>query len=143
MTLALSQLFHVFKARSAEPVLFGRRLLENRWVWGAVALTLGLQLAVVYHPGPSRLFLTEPLAAGEWLVVLGASLVPLLAGQLYKIARQRRPSSGGSRPRPRRGPRRAPAGSAAAPSAARRSRRRTRPPGRGRPGARRAARRAR
>ena len=96
MTLALSQLFHVFNARSAEPVLFGRRLLENRWVWGAVALTLGLQLAVVYHPGLSRLFHTEPLAAGEWLVVLGASLVPLLAGQLYKIARQRRPSSGGS-----------------------------------------------
>ena len=99
MTLALSQLFHVFNARSAEPVLFGRRLFENRWVWGAVALTLGLQVAVVYLPWLSRWFRTEPLAAGDWGVVLGASLVPLLAGQLYKTFRRRGASGASTAPR--------------------------------------------
>jgi Ca2+-transporting ATPase len=91
MTLALTQLAHVFNARSPRPVLWSRRLLANRWVWGAVALTIALQLAVVYLPALARLFDTRPLSWSDWLVVVGASGVTLVLGQLAKLRRPRPP----------------------------------------------------
>jgi Ca2+-transporting ATPase len=84
MTLALAQLFHVFNARSARPVVFGRRLFRNRWVWGALALTIGLQLGTVYDPLLSRVLRTHSLSLHDWLVVLAASLMPLVIGQMLK-----------------------------------------------------------
>jgi Ca2+-transporting ATPase len=83
MTLALAQLFHVFNARSARPVI-PRRLFRNRWVWGALALTTGLQVATVYNPLLSRVLRTEALGSGDWLVVLAAALMPLIVGQMLK-----------------------------------------------------------
>jgi Ca2+-transporting ATPase len=84
MTLALTQLAHVFNARSPRPVLFSRRLFQNRWVWGAIALTVGMQLAVVYVPPLARLLGTRPLAAGDWLLVAACSALTLVLGQLVK-----------------------------------------------------------
>jgi Ca2+-transporting ATPase len=84
MTLALAQLFHVFNARSARPVVFGRRLFRNRWIWGALALTIGLQIATVYNPLLSRVLQTHSPSPREWLVVLAASLMPLVVGQMLK-----------------------------------------------------------
>jgi hypothetical protein len=89
MTLALTQLAHVFNARSPRPVLFSRRLFQNRWVWAAIALTVGMQLAVVYVPPLARLLGTRPLAAGDWLLVAACSAITLVLGQLVK-ARPRR-----------------------------------------------------
>jgi Ca2+-transporting ATPase len=84
MTLALAQLFHVFNARSAEPVWRGRRLFRNRWVWGALLLTISLQLATVYNPLLSRVLRTYQLSPTDWAAVLIASLLPLVIGQLLK-----------------------------------------------------------
>ncbi len=87
MTLALAQLLHVFNARGADPVLLGKRLFENGWVWGAVALTVGLQLLAVYLPGLSDILGTRPLDGRDWAVVAGASVLPLLVGQGLKAWR--------------------------------------------------------
>ena len=95
MTLALAQLFHVFNARSAKPVVFGRRLFRNRWVWGALVLTIGLQIATVYNPLLSRVLNTYTLSPQDWLIVLAASLMPLVVGQMLKPI-----SMGSSRVRP-------------------------------------------
>lgn len=84
MTLALAQLFHVFNARSMGPVLLSRRMFSNLWVWGALALTVGLQLSAVHNPILSRVLRTHVLGAADWLLVLGASLLPLLIGQMLK-----------------------------------------------------------
>ncbi|MGD2151643.1 MAG: cation-transporting P-type ATPase [Gemmatimonadales bacterium] len=84
MTLALAQLFHVFNARSARPVVFGGRLFRNRWVWAALALTIGLQVATVYIPLLSRVLGTHALSPHDWLVVLVAALMPLIIGQMLK-----------------------------------------------------------
>jgi P-type Ca2+ transporter type 2C len=89
MTLAMTQLAHVFNARSPKPVLFGRRLFQNRWVWAAIALTVGMQLAVVYVPPLAQLFGTRPLGAADWFLVGGSSAITLVLGQLLK-ARPRR-----------------------------------------------------
>ncbi|UCC73591.1 MAG: HAD-IC family P-type ATPase [Gemmatimonadota bacterium] len=84
MTLALAQLFHVFNARSARPVVTMARLFRNRWVWGALAVTIGLQIATVQVPLLSRVLRTVPLGASDWATVLIASLMPLVVGQILK-----------------------------------------------------------
>ena len=45
-TLVLAQLFNCFNARSDRRSAF-HRLFTNRWLWGAIALSALLQVAVV------------------------------------------------------------------------------------------------
>ena len=65
-TLMLFQLFNVFNARSDEESAL-RGAFDNRWLWGAVALSVALQLCVVYAPFLQRAFSTESLSAIDWL----------------------------------------------------------------------------
>lgn len=75
-TLVFFSLFTVFNARSDErSALVG--LFSNRWLWGAVLLSLSLQIAVVYVPFLQRAFSTVSLSAGDWLscATVGSSVL--------------------------------------------------------------------
>jgi Ca2+-transporting ATPase len=65
-TLMLFQLFNVFNSRSEDASAL-RGLFDNRWLWGAVALSLMLQVCVVYTPFLQRAFSTESLSIADWL----------------------------------------------------------------------------
>ena len=65
-TLLFFSLFTVFTARSDERSAFSD-LFSNRWLWGAVLLSLVLQVAVVYVPLLQEAFSTVSLSAGDWL----------------------------------------------------------------------------
>jgi Ca2+-transporting ATPase len=64
-TLMLFQLFNLFNARSGAATAF-RGLFSNRWLWGAVLLSLALQMAVVYVPFLQRAFSTTALSVSDW-----------------------------------------------------------------------------
>jgi Ca2+-transporting ATPase len=64
-TLMLFQLFNVFNARSDEESAL-RGVFDNGWLIAAVALSVALQLAVVYTPFLQRAFSTEPLTVFDW-----------------------------------------------------------------------------
>ena len=59
-TLVLAQLFNCFNARSDRISAF-HRLFTNRFLWGAVALSALLQIAVVQLPFLNNAFDTTPL----------------------------------------------------------------------------------
>jgi Ca2+-transporting ATPase len=65
-TLMLFQLFNVFNARSDQRSAF-RDLLRNRWLWGAIGVSLAFQVAAVYVPFLQSAFGTVALTWGEWL----------------------------------------------------------------------------
>src|SRR6185436_11927113 len=65
-TLTLFQLFNVFNARSDE-VSAVRGLFSNRWLLAAIAVSVAMQLLVVYTPFLQRAFSTEPLTLMDWL----------------------------------------------------------------------------
>jgi Ca2+-transporting ATPase len=59
-------------------------VVRNPWVWGALILCTGLLVAAVYMPGLNTLLKAEDPGLVGWGLVLGASLLPWLAGQLFR-----------------------------------------------------------
>lgn len=66
-TLMLFQVFNVFNARSDDRSAFSD-LFSNLWLWGAVVLSVVLQLSVVYVPILQKAFSTVSLSANDWLI---------------------------------------------------------------------------
>jgi Ca2+-transporting ATPase len=65
-TLMLFQLFNVFNARSDDASALNG-LFTNGWLWGALGLSLLLQMAVVYIPFLQQAFSTEALSVANWM----------------------------------------------------------------------------
>lgn len=90
LTLALAQLWNVFNVRAPGGRLFVNAVTCNPWVWGAIALCLGLIAAALWVPGLSAILkLPDPGSAGL-LLAMGASLCPLLIGQIFIVLRSAR-----------------------------------------------------
>ncbi len=82
--LVLAQLFNCFNARS-ETVSAFHRLFVNRWLWGAIALSLALQVAVVSLPFLNEAFGTTPLTPAQWAVCTAMASSVLWASELRKL----------------------------------------------------------
>jgi magnesium-transporting ATPase (P-type) len=83
-TLVLAQLFNCFNARSDRDSAF-HHLFTNRWLWGAIAVSALLQVAVVQLPFLNDAFDTTPLSADDWLICVGLASVVLWAGEAQKL----------------------------------------------------------
>ncbi|OKH21286.1 ATPase [Hydrococcus rivularis NIES-593] len=82
--LTLSQMGNALAVRSERDSLFCIGLLSNKPLLGAVILTLGLQLAVVYIPFFEKLFATVPMPAIDLALSLVLSSVVFWAVELEK-----------------------------------------------------------
>ncbi len=83
-TLVLAQLFNAFNARSDRLSAF-HRLFTNPLLWGAIALSLVLQVAVVQVPFMNDAFETSPLTIADWLICLGLASLVLWANETRKL----------------------------------------------------------
>ena len=87
-TLMLFQMFNVVNARSDDESAF-HRLFRNGWLWLAVTVSIGLQVAVIHAPFLQRAFSTVSLSPSDWgLCAVVASSV-LWIRELEKAARRR------------------------------------------------------
>ena len=90
-TLAFFSIFMAFNARSTERSAFVG-LFSNKWLWGAVALAVLLQVAVIYVPFLQQAFSTTPLTAKDWLLCAAVGSSVLWLRELSKlIGRRTRP----------------------------------------------------
>ena len=87
-TLVFAQLFNCFNARSDRTSAF-HRLFTNRLLWGAIALSALLQVAVVQLPFLNDAFGTAPLGRDEWLICVGLASVVLWAAEAKKLLERR------------------------------------------------------
>jgi P-type Ca2+ transporter type 2C len=89
LTLAFAQLWHVFNMASPASPILHNDVIRNGWVWGAIALSAGLVVLAVYVPVLSVVLNVATLNPQQWLIVLGASLSPLVLGQALRPLRRR------------------------------------------------------
>ena len=87
--LTFEQMAHILAIRSENASLFQIGLLSNRPLLGAVALTILLQLGLIYLPFMQPIFNTTPLSAAELALCVGVSVVVFLAVELEKLIRRR------------------------------------------------------
>jgi magnesium-transporting ATPase (P-type) len=93
-TLVLFQMFNVLNARSDRRSAFAG-LFTNVWLWAALAVSLVLQVIVIYLPSLQRAFGTASLSARDWAFCTAIASSVLWLRELGKwLARVRR------RPRP-------------------------------------------
>ena len=67
----------------------------NRWLWGAVALSLVLHVAVIYTPFLQQAFSTVSLSAGDWARCAAVGSSVLWLRELSKLRARRRHARGG------------------------------------------------
>jgi Ca2+-transporting ATPase len=84
LTLAFAQLWHVFNMRDHDTGVINNDIVENRWVWGALALCTLLLILAVYVPGFANLLKVENPGAEGWALIIGMSLIPWCVGLIVK-----------------------------------------------------------
>lgn len=88
--LCFSQLGHVMAIRSNSASVFKTGLLSNRAMVVALAITIGLQMLVIYLPFFNEIFRTEPLTLTELAITLVTSSLVFWAVEIEKIFKRGR-----------------------------------------------------
>jgi Ca2+-transporting ATPase len=86
--LCLSQMGHAMAIRSDWKSLFQQGVFSNKQLVGAVLLTLGLQLAVIYVPYLQDIFRTQSLSITELAICFGLSSIVFWAVELEKLIKR-------------------------------------------------------
>ncbi len=89
-TLIFAQLGLALEVRSEKNSLLHIGLFSNRYMLAAIALTILLQLLVIYVPFLQGIFSTTALPPVELLLPIGFSLVVMIAVEIYKWFLRRR-----------------------------------------------------
>lgn len=84
-SICLSRLIHGFNCKSDKPVLFTKKFLDNKFLFGAFALGLILLSTVLFVPALSGVFKVVSLTGIQILTVAGTSLATLILIQLLKL----------------------------------------------------------
>ena len=82
--LVFAQLFNALASRSSRKSAF-QGLFSNPWLWGAIGISILLQLLVIYVPFLGEAFGTVPLQPQAWLECIGLASLVLVASELRKL----------------------------------------------------------
>ena len=86
-TLCSARLFHGFNCKSDRPVVFSKRVIDNKWLIGAFLLGMVLITAVVMIPGLHNIFQVQTLTITQLLTVYGLAAVNIPIIQILKAIR--------------------------------------------------------
>ncbi len=81
--LVFAQLFNALASRSSRQSAFVG-LFSNKWLWGAIGLSVVLQLLVIYVPFLNGPFGTTPLSPLAWVECICLAAIVLIASEIYK-----------------------------------------------------------
>ena len=89
-TLCFVQLGNALSVRSTYHSMFSSDIFANRGMWGAIILTVSLQLLIVYVPFLDTIFKTTPLAWNIMLMILMVTFVYIILIELVKLLNKKR-----------------------------------------------------
>ncbi len=85
LTLALSQLVHVFNMSSLHSGFIFNDVTKNKFIWLAILLCTGSLITVFAIPQLREVLNLTPLPLSIWGIALTASMFPLVVLQVYKL----------------------------------------------------------
>jgi calcium-translocating P-type ATPase len=89
--LAFGQLAFLFSCRFLDRSSITLDVLRgNRAVWWSAAALVALQAAFIYTPAMQQLFDVASIGPGEWVLILGLSVVVFLLAEAAKVVGRRR-----------------------------------------------------
>ncbi len=89
-TLCLSQFGHALAIRSERLSLFSMGLWSNPYLTCTVLISIGAQVAIIYHPFLQRVFHTQPLTFSELAVAGAVSSVVFIGVEIEKLLKRAR-----------------------------------------------------
>ncbi|MBI4304314.1 MAG: calcium-transporting P-type ATPase, PMR1-type [Chloroflexi bacterium] len=89
MTLIIMELFAAFGFRSDRLSLFQIGVFRNRWLIGAVLISFGMTVPLLYIPFLQDVFHTFPLGTADWVIIAIASFSILPVLEVAKLVIRR------------------------------------------------------
>lgn len=87
LTIIACQLFFSISFRDEKKSMFAVGLFSNKYLVGAVILGFALQCLLLYIPFLQDAFKLQAVGWGEWVLILGLGLIPLITNELIKFFR--------------------------------------------------------
>jgi Ca2+-transporting ATPase len=84
-TMVLCQVFHSYNWRSETRSFFSAPPWENLYLLGAFAISIALQMAVLYVPFMQKAFHTQAPTLHGWILILACALIPVLLIDRIKV----------------------------------------------------------
>jgi Ca2+-transporting ATPase len=85
VTLTLAELPIAYTSRSERYPLYRLGIFSNKWMQGAVGLSIVLTLLVIYVPFLNRPFNTVPLTPEHWAIILPLAILPAITAEVSKF----------------------------------------------------------
>jgi len=89
-SMVLCQIFHSYNWRSETRSFFSAAPWENPYLLGAFAISVALQMAVLYVPFMQKAFHTQAPTLSGWILILACALIPVLLIDRIKVISARR-----------------------------------------------------
>jgi P-type Ca2+ transporter type 2C len=87
--LVYAELLRALAARSQSLTMFQLGVFTNPYLWGAIGISALLQLSIVTLPFARPVFEAVQHFQSEWWLLIGLALIPFVAFELFKWARQK------------------------------------------------------
>jgi Ca2+-transporting ATPase len=92
-SIIIMQMLFVLIARSEKHSFAHIGLLTNKKLILAIAVSIILQLMIIYVPFLNMIFKTEPLALSEWASIIAVSVAVFIVFEAVKIYKYRKPTT--------------------------------------------------
>ncbi len=83
LTLAFAQMWHVFNMSGHKGSIKNNHIVRNPYIWIALVISAGLLGMAIYSPLLAATLVLSTPDLTTWGVIVGASLIPLLIGQIF------------------------------------------------------------
>ena len=90
LTLTLSELLRAYTARSEQYPLLSIGIFSNRSMQWAVLVSASVVFLILFVPGLNTVFGVQPLALGQWLMVIPFIFLPAVVAEAQKSIRLKR-----------------------------------------------------
>ena len=90
LTIAFARLWHVFNMRDNDSNLWKNEITCNPYIWLALLICTSLLLMAVYVPILAEVLGVVHPGINGWIMIIVASLIPLMLGQIWKLGQMRR-----------------------------------------------------